>query len=76
MKNAHYFRGTKGRMVTSPETTPGGQQSYTENTELKINPANLEFYVRKKKKEQEKEQEEKPKEKKEKEEEEGQTRFQ
>ena len=35
-------------MVTSPKTTPGGQQSCTENTELKINPANLEFYVRKK----------------------------
>ena len=47
MKNARYFRGAKGRMVTSPKTAPGGQQSYPGDTELKINPANLELYVRK-----------------------------
>ena len=34
-----------GRMTTSPKKTPGGQQSYTENPELKINPANVELHA-------------------------------
>ena len=45
VKSTHYFRGTMGRMITSPKKTPGGQQSYTENPELKINPANIELHA-------------------------------